>query len=397
MAEIILDNLTKVYPDGSVAVEDLSLRVAEGEFLVLVGPSGCGKSTVLRCVAGLERPTSGTIILNGRVINDLPPQKRNLAMVFQTYALYPHMSIYENLAFGLKMQGMSPEEMRPRVQAVAEKLGISQHLPRKPRELSGGERQRVALGRAMVRQPQAFLMDEPLSNLDAALRVKMRTELLKLQRDLGATVLYVTHDQTEAMTMGDRVAVLHQGHLQQVAPPQELYDRPANQFVAGFIGSPAMNFITARLTREARGLCLELGGQKLPLPPDYLEKCPGLTSYWDQQVLVGVRPEHLVAAGRRPETMGPLQVKVEVVETLGAVNYVYFTLPNPLDPKCQEATFTGALEPDVPAKPGTDLELAIDPYRLHFFDPETKKSLSASFDILPGKLFMVSDVPGAPE
>jgi multiple sugar transport system ATP-binding protein len=217
--------------------------VADGELLVLVGPSGCGKSTVLRCVAGLEQPTSGTIAIDGRVINDLPPQDRDLAMVFQTYALYPHLTVFENLAFGLKMRRRPPAEIEREVAAVAEKLGLIKYLRKKPRELSGGERQRVALGRAIVRRPQAFLMDEPLSNLDAALRVKMRAELLKLQRELGATVLYVTHDQTEALTMGDRVAVLHRGRLQQVASPREVYDHPVNRFVAGFIGSPAMNFI----------------------------------------------------------------------------------------------------------------------------------------------------------
>ena len=227
-----------------------------------MGPSGCGKSTVLRCLAGLETPTSGTIRLNGRLINDLPPQKRDLAMVFQSYALYPHLSVFDNLAFGLRLAKCPASEIHTRVRAVAEKLGISPHLQKKPRELSGGERQRVALGRAMVRQPRAFLMDEPLSNLDAALRLQMRTELLRLQRELQATFVYVTHDQTEAMTMGDRVAVLHQGRLQQVAPPAELYRHPVNLFVAGFIGSPAMNFIPGKLARDASGLVLLLGGQK---------------------------------------------------------------------------------------------------------------------------------------
>ncbi|HZE20578.1 MAG TPA: ABC transporter ATP-binding protein, partial [Desulfobaccales bacterium] len=272
MAEIVITGLNKVYDDGTVAVQDFTLTVADGEFLVLVGPSGCGKSTVLRCVAGLEHPTGGTIAVGGRAINDLPPQARDLSMVFQTYALYPHMTVFENLAFGLKMRHRPRAEIQRRVAAVAEQLGLGRHLNKKPRELSGGERQRVALGRAIVRQPQAFLMDEPLSNLDAALRVKMRTELLKLQRELKATFLYVTHDQTEALTMGDRVAVLHQGRLQQVAPPQELYEHPVNRMVAGFIGSPAMNFIKARLSWRGDGFWLELGGRTLALPEGYLTR-----------------------------------------------------------------------------------------------------------------------------
>ena len=281
-----------------MALHDFSLDIADGEFLVLVGPSGCGKSTVLRCLAGLETPTSGTIRLGGRIINDLPPQKRDLAMVFQSYALYPHLTVFDNLAFGLRLAKRPPSEIQTRVRAVAEKLGISPHLQKKPRELSGGERQRVALGRAMVRQPQAFLMDEPLSNLDAALRLKMRTELLQLQKELKATFVYVTHDQIEAMTMGDRVAILHQGRLQQVAPPTDLYEHPCNRFVAGFIGSPAMNFLSATLAPDDSGLVLQLGSQKLVLPEDFLDRRPGLRVYLNQPLLIGIRPEHFDAARR---------------------------------------------------------------------------------------------------
>jgi multiple sugar transport system ATP-binding protein len=374
MAEIVITGLNKTYPNGAVALQDFDLAVADGEFLVLVGPSGCGKSTVLRCVAGLERPTSGAITVGGQVVNDLPPQGRDLAMVFQTYALYPHMTVFENLAFGLKMRRRPLEEIRSSVTAVAEKLGLGQHLHKKPRELSGGERQRVALGRAIVRAPRAFLMDEPLSNLDAALRVQMRTELLKLQRELQTTVLYVTHDQTEALTMGDRVAVLHSGRLQQVAPPREIYDHPANRFVAGFIGSPAMNFITARITIRENGLVLELGGQTLPLSGDYLERRPGLKAYQQKNLIAGLRPEHFTAAEMKGKENAVLKIKVEVVETLGPVNHVHFSLPDPLAGH-DRAPFVAALDPIVPATPAQDLEVAIEPHRLHFFNLETGEAL----------------------
>jgi multiple sugar transport system ATP-binding protein len=375
MAEIVITGLNKTYPNGAVALQDFDLAVADGEFLVLVGPSGCGKSTVLRCVAGLVRPTSGVITVGGRVVNDLPPQERDLAMVFQTYALYPHMTVFENLAFGLKMRRRPQEEIRGAVAAVAEKLGLGQHLHKKPRELSGGERQRVALGRAIVRAPQAFLMDEPLSNLDAALRVQMRTELLKLQRELQATVLYVTHDQTEALTMGDRVAVLHAGRLQQVASPREIYDHPGNRFVAGFIGSPAMNFITARITRGEKGLVLDLGGQTLPLPGDYLERRTGLKAYLQKNLFAGLRPEHFIpASAAKIGAPGILKIQVEVVETLGPVNYVHFSLPDPLAGH-DRVPFVAALDPSVPSALGRELELAIELHRIHFFDPEIGKAL----------------------
>jgi multiple sugar transport system ATP-binding protein len=375
MAEIVITGLSKIYADGTSAVQDFNLAVADGEFLVLVGPSGCGKSTVLRCVAGLEQPTSGTIALNGRVINDLPPQARDLSMVFQTYALYPHMTIFENLAFGLKMRRLPQAEIHRRVVAVAEKLAIGQHLQKKPRDLSGGERQRVALGRAIVRQPQAFLMDEPLSNLDAALRVKMRAELLNLQRDLKATVLYVTHDQTEALTMGDRVAVLHRGRLQQIAPPRELYDYPVNRFVAGFIGSPAMNFITALITQRDGGLFLDLGGQALRLPGGFLQRRPGLASYQKTRIIAGLRPEHFSAAPPAPaEAKAVIKIRVKVVETLGPMNYVHFCLPDPPVGK-DRVPFVASLDPAVPVAPAQDLELAIDPYRIHFFDQETGSTI----------------------
>jgi multiple sugar transport system ATP-binding protein len=375
MGEITITGLNKIYPNGTVALQDINIAVADGEFLVLVGPSGCGKSSVLRCVAGLEQPTSGTITVGGRQINDLPPQARDLAMVFQTYALYPHMTIFDNLAFGLKMRHRPPEDIRAAVATVAEKLGLAHHLNKKPRELSGGERQRVALGRAIVRQPQAFLMDEPLSNLDAALRVKMRTELLKLQRELEATVLYVTHDQTEALTMGDRVAVLYQGRLQQVAPPRELYDHPANRMVAGFIGSPAMNFFTARINQKANELELFLGGQTLPLPENFLETRLRLKPFQSKNLTIGIRPEHFTApAENYTPPLLVLTIRVEVVEILGPVNYVHFCLPDPLTGR-ERVPGAAALDPAVDATPDQELIVVIDPQRLHFFDPETGEAL----------------------
>lgn len=378
MAAITLTGLTKVYADGTVAVQDLSLSVAEGEFLVLVGPSGCGKTSVLRCVAGLESPTSGTIEIGGRVVNNLPPQDRDLAMVFQTFALYPHMTVHDNLAFGLKMRRLPKDQLRQRVRWAAAKLGLQEHLPRKPRQLSGGEQQRVALGRALVRQPQAFLLDEPLSNLDAALRVQMRGEILKLQRELGVTVLYVTHDQTEALTMGDRVAVLHQGRLQQVASARELYEHPATRFVAGFIGSPAMNFLSARLGRVPGGLKLALAGQELSLPDDLLERHPALREQVDQELVVGLRPEHLKEPQDTPPDSGLIRFRgeVDLVETTGPVNHVHLSLPEAQTPEGDiPAPLLATLEADRPVETGQTLELTIELQRLHFFDPESGRAL----------------------
>ena len=299
------------------------------------------------------------------------PKSRDLAMVFQTYALYPHLSVYDNLAFGLKVRGAPKAEIEPRIRAVAAQLAILPLLHKKPRELSGGERQRVALGRAIVRQPQAFLMDEPLSNLDAALRVKMRTELLKLHRELGITALYVTHDQTEAMTMGDRVAVLHQGRVQQVAPPRELYERPANRFVAAFIGSPAMNFITGRLSRSTGELTLEVAGSTQTLPRDFLDERPELSPFLEQAVILGVRPEHLGPA-RPASDRAEIRLRgtVEVVETLGPVNQVHLSLPDHQTPGDRQVPVTATLDPAVQAIPGADLELGFELRRLHFFHPD---------------------------
>jgi multiple sugar transport system ATP-binding protein len=377
MATITITELTKVYEDGTVAVKDVSLTVADGEFLVLVGSSGCGKSTVLRCVAGLETPTSGTIALNGQVVNDVPPQDRDLAMVFQNFALYPHMTVYDNLAFGLKMRRLPREEMQQRVRWVAAKLGLEEYLFKKPRQMSGGQQQRVALGRAMVRQPQAFLMDEPLSNLDAALRVKMRGEILKLQRELGVTILYVTHDQTEALTMGDRVAVLHQGRLQQVASGRELYEQPATQFVAGFIGSPAMNFLSGRLRQGTQGMSLEIAGQTVPVPEDLAARRPALRQQMDKRLIIGIRPEHFKERGELPPGPGVVSfaAEAELVETTGPVNYVHFFLPDPGSPEGGRAALVASLEATRPLASGQIIQLMVDLNLLHFFDTASGRAI----------------------
>src|SRR5580700_2557727 len=289
MSQIVLDAVDKVYPGGVKAVDGLSLEIAEGEFMVLVGPSGCGKSTALRSIAGLDEITAGTISIGGRVVNDLPPKDRDIAMVFQNYALYPHMTVEQNLAFGLQQRKTPKDEIRRRVTEVATMLGLEDYLKRKPAALSGGQRQRVAMGRAIVREPQAFLMDEPLSNLDAKLRVSMRASLSQLHERLGVTTVYVTHDQVEAMTLGQRVCVMRDGKLQQVDSPQTLYNSPVNLFVAGFIGSPAMNFVTVDLVMDA-GPSVTFAGYKLAVPPEALDAKEGLDGYFGKKVILGIRP-----------------------------------------------------------------------------------------------------------
>src|SRR5687767_12424734 len=294
MAEIVLDHVSKVYgAEGPSAVSDLNLNVEDGEFIVLVGPSGCGKTTALRMVAGLETITDGTIRIDDRVVNTVPPKERDIAMVFQNYALYPHMSVYDNMAFGLKLRKLSKEEIDRRVRQAAAILGLEEFLQRKPKALSGGQRQRVAMGRAIVREPKAFLMDEPLSNLDAKLRVQMRSEIARIQHELRVTTLYVTHDQVEAMTMGDRVAVIRKGVLQQVDTPQFLYDHPRNLFVAGFIGSPAMNMVEADLVRADGSAAVEFGGLRLEVPEEVLGQRPDLRTYEGKRVVLGLRPEDM--------------------------------------------------------------------------------------------------------
>ncbi|MDX6410903.1 MAG: multiple sugar transport system ATP-binding protein, partial [Gaiellaceae bacterium] len=326
MADIEFQDVSKVYADGTRAVDSLSLDINEGEFMVFVGPSGCGKTTALRMVAGLEEITEGTIRIGDRVVNDVSPKDRDIAMVFQTYALYPHMTVEENLAFGLKLRKLSKADIGRRVLTAATTLGLEEFLQRKPRALSGGQRQRVAMGRAIVREPRAFLMDEPLSNLDAKLRVQMRAEIHKLQRELGVTTIYVTHDQTEAMTMGDRIAVMRSGHLQQVDTPERVYEQPANQFVAGFIGSPAMNMVTANLTRSDEGLSVSFGGYRLAVDDELVAARPALRAFEGRSVILGIRPEDFEDAAFAPAA--PAAVTLSVVctvrEALGSEVLVHF-------------------------------------------------------------------------
>jgi multiple sugar transport system ATP-binding protein len=399
MAEIELDSLTKVYSDGTEAVTDLDLEVGAGEFVVFVGPSGCGKTTALRMIAGLETITSGNVKIDGRVVNDLPPKDRDIAMVFQNYALYPHMNAARNMGFALKMRGLPKDEIDRRVRDAARILGLSDSLEKKPRTLSGGQRQRVAMGRAIVRNPQAFLMDEPLSNLDAKLRVEMRAEIARIQRDLGVTTIYVTHDQTEAMTMGDRVAVMRNGFLQQVAAPKELYDWPRNLFVAEFIGSPAMNVVMAEVERADGDVWVSFGGQRLRLEPaTTLDAHPGLVAHDGREVVVGIRPEDMEDAAVLHETNPDrrLSVVCDIREDMGSEVYVHFNLPaEPVATKevvealvVEDAedsetrmaaerargagvTFVARLERTTSAREREPLELEVDVTRLHFFDPET--------------------------
>jgi multiple sugar transport system ATP-binding protein len=315
MAGVTFADVSKIYPDGTRAVNALNLVVEDGEFMVLVGPSGCGKTTALRMVAGLEDISEGQLKIGDRVVNFVPPRDRDIAMVFQSYALYPHLTVYDNIAFGLKLKKMPKAEIDKRVQNAAQVLGLESFLDKKPRALSGGQRQRVAMGRAIVREPAAFLMDEPLSNLDAKLRVQMRAEIAKLQSDLGTTTVYVTHDQVEAMTMGDRVAVMRKGELQQVAEPQELYDRPLNLFVGGFIGRPSMNLLEGTLERSNGGMTVSIGSQKVQLGERGLAQRPALKDYAGKTVVVGIRPEHLEDASLASDVPDGQRLKGEVTLT----------------------------------------------------------------------------------
>ncbi|MGH3007510.1 MAG: ABC transporter ATP-binding protein [Gaiellaceae bacterium] len=393
MAQIELENLTKVYPDGTRAVSDLELEIEDGEFVVLVGPSGCGKTTALRMVAGLEDITEGRVRIGERIVNDLPPKDRDIAMVFQNYALYPHMSSYDNMAFGLKMRGEGKGVIRRRVDGAAELLGLSGTLEKKPRTLSGGQRQRVAMGRSIVREPQAFLMDEPLSNLDAKLRVQMRAEISRLQRDLGVTTIYVTHDQVEAMTMGDRVAVMQHGVLQQVERPQVLYDRPANLFVAGFIGSPAMNMVEAEVERANGELAVQLGADRLVFGDEVVETHPDLGRHVGRTIVVGIRPEDLEDAavaggGSKGRT---ISADVDIREDMGSEVFLHFAVDAPpvrtpevleaVGAEAVEATeeenarrrtpFIARVDRTTRAQEGGRVDLVVDTRHLHFFDPDT--------------------------
>ncbi|POM22192.1 Trehalose import ATP-binding protein SugC [Actinomadura rubteroloni] len=394
MAAITLTGVDKVYGGGSRAVSGLDLEIGDGEFMVLVGPSGCGKSTALRMIAGLEEISAGTVAIGDRVVNDLAPKDRDIAMVFQNYALYPHMTVGKNLEFGLKLRGMSKEDRRAKVVAAARMLGLEQFLDRKPAELSGGQRQRVAMGRAIVREPQAFLMDEPLSNLDAKLRVSMRASLSQLHARLGVTTVYVTHDQIEAMTLGTRVCVLREGVLQQVDTPQRLFEDPVNLFVAGFIGSPAMNFATARLAGGDDGLTVSFAGFTLPVHAARAAERPGLSAYAGREVIVGVRPsdfEDGAHAGR--DGWAPLRVTAGVTEELGSEINVIFAIDAPpvehkdtadladdegagddgaaLPLAADKALWTARVNSRSRVRPGDDLDVAVDTRRLHFFDPAT--------------------------
>jgi multiple sugar transport system ATP-binding protein len=399
VAEILLESLGKIYPDGTRAVGDVNLTIGDGEFLVLVGPSGCGKSTVLRMIAGLEEISEGSIHIGDVLVNDVPAKDRDIAMVFQNYALYPHMSVYDNMAFGLKLRKMDKVEIRRRVEEAASVLEISEFLARKPKALSGGQRQRVAMGRAIVREPKAFLMDEPLSNLDAKLRVQMRTELGRLHARLKTTTVYVTHDQVEAMTLGHRVAVLkavtakRPDNLQQVAPPSELFYNPANLFVAGFIGSPAMNMVTGHLEGSGGEVFAVFGPHRLRVDPKALDRHPGLEGFMGRDLVIGIRPgdfeDHRIA-GEQPERT--MAVKVDVTEVLGSETFVHYMVPVPpvVTPEIEElladtgsdpstlgteTKFSSRVSSDVAVPAGSAARLVVDTAKFHFFDLDTGKRI----------------------
>jgi multiple sugar transport system ATP-binding protein len=392
VAEIQFDSVSKIYDDGTQAVEDLDLSIDDGELMVLVGPSGCGKTTALRMLAGLEEISGGEIRIGDRVVNDLTPKDRDIAMVFQSYALYPHMTVEQNLAFGLKLRKLPKSEVKERVRRTAETLEIEEFLKRKPRALSGGQRQRVAMGRAIVREPQAFLMDEPLSNLDAKLRVQMRAEIHTLQRRVGVTTVYVTHDQVEAMTLGDRVAVMRDGHLQQVDTPQAVYDSPKNQFVAGFIGSPSINLVEAELERGDGGLTVRFGEHSLPVDANLVSRHSALESYLGKTIQLGIRPEDFEDAALEPDTPADRRLKTscDLTEPLGSEVLVHFTVSATgvateaavaegigADPTIEagKTRMVARVSPRTRIAEGSEIELAVDTSRFYFFDPETTASI----------------------
>jgi len=391
VSSLTLSHVGKVYDDGTRAVTDLNIDVRDGELLVFVGPSGCGKTTALRMVAGLESITEGEVSIGDRVVNDVPPRDRDVAMVFQSYALYPHLSVRDNIGFGLALRKVPKDEMRKQVEEAARVLGLSEYLDRKPRNLSGGQRQRVAMGRAIVRHPQAFLMDEPLSNLDAKLRVQTRAEIARIQRDLNVTTIYVTHDQVEAMTLGHRVAVMKKGVLQQIAPPQELYDKPDNLFVAGFIGSPAMNFLPSTLEKDGDGAySVTVGPESLGVPPEVVAAHPLLAKYAGRSLIVGFRPEDMQDASLVPGGEGrTLSCFAELVEPLGSDLMVHLTVDIPpvqgnedvvelakesgdtMFAREGKAALVARFNPRSPVKEQEKVVVTIDTARLHFFDAES--------------------------
>lgn len=367
MARVKLENMKKIYDGDVLAVHDATFEVEDGEFVVLVGPSGCGKSTMLRMIAGLESITQGTLYIGDRVVNDVPPKDRDIAMVFQNYALYPHMTVFDNMAFGLKLRKYSKDEIKKRVDQAAQILGIEEIIDRKPKQLSGGQRQRVAVGRAIVRKPRVFLFDEPLSNLDAKLRVQMRTEISKLHRQLEATMIYVTHDQVEAMTMGDRIVVLKDGYIQQIDKPLNLYNHPANKFVGGFIGSPSMNFVDGTIINEG-GLQFQAAGNAFVLPLAEL-KNPEIRSYLDRPVTLGIRPEDIYVAGS-PYIINPVSeadLLLDVIEPMGNEIFIYT--------KSLDQQVVARVSPQELPEPGESVTLAFDLRKLHFFDEETEETI----------------------
>jgi len=360
MATVLLKNVTKIYEGSSVAVKNVSLEINDKEFVVLVGPSGCGKSTALRMIAGLEEITSGEIYIDGKIVNNIPPKDRDIAMVFQNYALYPHMSVFENIAFGLKLRNYDKNEIKQRVEEAAVILNLQDYLNRKPRQLSGGQRQRVAVGRAIVRKPKVFLFDEPLSNLDAKLRVQMRTEISRLHKNLGATMIYVTHDQTEAMTMGDKIVILKDGEVQQIGAPMELYGNPLNKFVAGFIGSPAMNFINGKIVQSDK-LYFVIDNLNIKIALEEMNNRK-LQQYRDKEITIGIRPED-VSLSSEKSIAGDISVLVEVVEPMGNETLLYFTL--------METQMIARGNPNQQYKSGNTYSLQINKDKIYFFDNET--------------------------
>jgi multiple sugar transport system ATP-binding protein len=400
VAEIVLEDVTKRYGDGTLAVNGLNLEIEDAEFMVFVGPSGCGKTTALRMIAGLETITDGKLKIGDNVVNDMQPKDRDIAMVFQNYALYPHMSVRDNMAFGLKLAKTDKGEINERVVEAAKVLGLDEYLDKKPRALSGGQRQRVAMGRAIVRKPQAFLMDEPLSNLDAKLRVQMRSEIARIQKDLNVTTVYVTHDQIEAMTMGDRVTVIKKGELQQVGTPTELFEHPNNLFVAGFIGSPSMNFASSRVEEANGGLAVKLGDQTLKIAEKDVSNRPGLRRYVGKDVVLGIRPQDFEDPAYTQESGEGTRLKanIDLIEAVGTETMVHFTVDAPLavtedmkelaadiseaeidqlERKAKEGKneFTAVLDPRSKLRKNEDIELAVDTARLHFFDTETSQGI----------------------